>query len=63
VSITYPSYQESIAKARRNDAAGALLEAAQALERYYSVNNRYTNGSGNLPSVFPSAVPNSGAGN
>lgn len=60
-SIAYPSYQESITKARRNDAAGALLEAAQALERYYSVNNRYTNGSGNLPSVFPSAVPNSGA--
>tara|TARA_R110001592_G_scaffold111190_1_gene308050 strand:+ start:351 stop:680 length:330 start_codon:yes stop_codon:yes gene_type:complete len=48
---------------RCNDAAGALFEAAQALERYYSANNRYTNGSGNLPTVFPSAVPNSDSGN
>ena len=60
-SIAYPSYQDSVAKARRNDAAGAVLEAAQALERYYSVNGRYTNSSGNLPAVFPSVVPNSGA--
>jgi len=60
-SIAYPSYQESVAKARRNDAAGALQEAAQALERYYSVNGRYINSSGSLPAIYPTRVPSNGA--
>ena len=49
--IAYPSYQE----------AGALQEAAQALERYYSVNGRYINSSGSLPAIYPTRVPSSGA--
>lgn len=59
-AVAYPSYQNSVAKARRAEATGALLEGAQALERYYSVNGRYIDGSGNLPAVFPTQVPANG---
>ncbi len=59
-TIAYPSYQEAVAKAKRNDAAGALLEAAQALERYYSANGRYINAANELPGVFSSQVPTNG---
>lgn len=62
-SIAYPSYQEQIAKSRRADASGALLSAAQALERYYSANGRYTTtaAGSTLPAVFLTAVPENGA--
>ncbi len=61
-SIAYPSYQESVAKSRRAEASGALLSAAQALERYYSTNGRYTTtaAGSTLPSVFLTTVPESG---
>ena len=62
-SIAYPSYQESVAKSRRSEAANALFTAAQALERYYSTNGRYTTtaGGSTLPAVFPTKVPENGA--
>ena len=41
-AIAYPSYQESIRKARRADAKSALLDAAQRQERFYTENNQYT---------------------
>jgi len=41
VSIAYPSYQDSIMKSRRVDAQGALMGFANAMERYYTVNNTY----------------------
>lgn len=41
--IAYPSYQDSIRKARRADAKAALLEAAGRQERFYTENNQYTN--------------------
>jgi type IV pilus assembly protein PilE len=61
-SIAYPSYQEQVAKSRRNEAANALMIGAQALERYYSANGRYTTtaGGSDLPAVFPSRVPENG---
>ncbi|WP_373088162.1 type IV pilin protein [Zhongshania sp.] len=61
-SIAYPSYQEQIAKSRRNEATNALFSSAQALERYYSANGRYTTASGGttLPAVFVARVPDSG---
>ncbi|WP_372878513.1 type IV pilin protein [Spongiibacter marinus] len=61
-SIAYPSYQEQVAKSRRNEAANALMIGAQALERYYSSNGRYTTtaGGSDLPAVFPSRVPENG---
>ena len=61
-SIAYPSYQEHVAKSRRSEAANALMVGAQALERYYSANGRYTTtlNSGVLPSVYPGKVPDNG---
>src|SRR5690606_17384080 len=49
-----------MAKGRRGEAMVALLEGAQALERYYSTNGSYLNGA-NLAAVFPTQVPASGA--
>ncbi|MBD2859872.1 type IV pilin protein [Spongiibacter sp. KMU-158] len=61
-AIAYPSYQEQVAASRRNEAATALLTGAQALERYYSSNGRYTTtaGGNTLPAVFPTTVPENG---
>ncbi len=61
-SIAYPSYQEQIAKSRRNEATNALFSSAQALERFYSANGRYTKTAGgtDLPAVFVTKVPDSG---
>jgi type IV pilus assembly protein PilE len=41
VSVAWPSYQESIAKSRRADARGQLIESAQFMQRYYSQNDRF----------------------
>lgn len=40
-SIAYPSYQESIRKARRSEARAALQQMMETQERYYSVQNTY----------------------
>ena len=40
-SIAIPSYQGSVMKSRRADAKGALLGFANAMERYFTVNNTY----------------------
>jgi len=40
-SIAYPSYQASMMKSRRVDAQGALMGFANAMERFYTVNNTY----------------------
>ncbi|MFN2338729.1 MAG: type IV pilin protein [Gammaproteobacteria bacterium] len=40
-AIAYPSYQEHVRKTQRADAQAVLLEAAQFMERYYTVNNSY----------------------
>lgn len=45
-SIALPAYQNSLVKARRNDAQGTLVTYAQAAERYYSVNGHYTTAAG-----------------
>lgn len=41
-AIAIPAYNDYLMKARRGDGRGALLNAAGALERYYSENGRYT---------------------
>ncbi|MFN2309888.1 MAG: type IV pilin protein [Gammaproteobacteria bacterium] len=41
-SIAYPSYQEQIRQSRRAEAQAVLLEAAQFMERYFTVNSNYT---------------------
>lgn len=40
-SIAYPSYQEQVRKSRRTDATISLLNAAQALERCYTMQNTF----------------------
>ena len=40
-AIAYPSYQEYVRQSRRADATAALVQMAQTLERYFTVNHRY----------------------
>lgn len=42
VAIAVPSYQDSVRKGRRGQAKADLVEAAQAMERYYTANNQYS---------------------
>jgi type IV pilus assembly protein PilE len=47
-AIAIPSYSSYVRKGRRTDAKSALLDMASLEERYYSVNNVYTNSPANL---------------
>jgi len=40
-AIAYPSYIDSVRKARRADAQAQMLELASFMERFYTENNRY----------------------
>lgn len=42
VSIAYPAYIESVRKARRADAQAVLSQAAQFMERNYSLTQKYS---------------------
>ena len=41
-SIALPAYREYVIKTRRAAAVGCMLETAQSLERFYTVNMTYT---------------------
>lgn len=56
-AIAYPSYLEHVRKSNRAEAQAALMEAQQALERFYSVNGTYLAAGGSLPTVFKTAIP------
>lgn len=56
-AIAYPSYLEHVRKSNRAEAKAALMEAQQALERYYSVNGRYITAANALPAVFQANIP------
>jgi len=43
ISIAVPSYQSQVRKSRRTEARNAVMDLAAREERYYSVNNAYTN--------------------
>lgn len=62
-SIAYPSYLEYVKKSNRAEATVVLMESAQALERFYSVNGSYLDSGNNVASVFPSNAPANGAAN
>jgi type IV pilus assembly protein PilE len=47
-AIAIPSYSSFVQKSRRTDAKSALLDLASLEERYFSVNNVYTNTPSNL---------------
>jgi type IV pilus assembly protein PilE len=55
MAVAIPSYQSFIQKSRRTDAKSALLNLASLEERYFSVNNMYTNVPTNLG--YPGAAP------
>lgn len=59
-AIAYPSYREYVRKSNRAEATVVLMESAQALERFYSINGSYLS-SGNVASVFSTRSPASGA--
>lgn len=40
-AIVLPSYNESVSRTKRADAASALVQFSQAMERYYSANYTY----------------------
>ncbi|WP_269471106.1 type IV pilin protein [Sulfuriflexus mobilis] len=42
VAVALPSYQDQVIKTRRSDGKAALTRVAQALERCFSQNGRYT---------------------
>lgn len=60
-AVAYPSYQDYMRQARRADAQTALLELAQFMERYYTVQGRYVDGSGNRPGLPYTQAPRDGA--
>lgn len=41
-AIAYPSYQDSVRKARRTDGTSTMLELANRFERCFTQNGRYT---------------------
>ena len=53
-AISYPSYREFTARAKRNEAKAALLKAATNQERFFLQNNRFSN---NLVELGFSADP------
>jgi len=48
-SIAYPSYVDSVRKARRGDAQAILVESANIMERAYTELNAYNDASTGLP--------------
>lgn len=54
-AIAYPSYEQYVIRSKRADAMGALMNLAQAMERY-KVNN-YNYGISGISDVFVDQVP------
>ena len=42
-AVAFPSYTSYIARAKRADARGQLLQAAQFMQRFYTANDQYAN--------------------
>lgn len=56
-AIAIPNYQEYLRKARRSDAKSALLATAQAMERFYTENMKFSDASlGNASTNIAKAV-------
>jgi len=63
--VAVPSYQKSVAKARRADAQTSLSNLAGAMERFFTENGTYIGAAGTegaptatgAPWIFPSATP------
>lgn len=59
-AIAIPSYQDSVRRAKRADAQGALMGLANAMERHFTANNTFL-GAGSpdtgAPTIFSTQVP------
>lgn len=51
-AIVYPSYQDSVIKAKRAEGRAALMQVMQQQERYYTQNNTYSLVSKTTPNNF-----------
>ena len=71
-SVALPAYNESVAKARRSDAQGALMGLAGAMERHFTTNGTYLGAgtdanddgdaaSAGVPTIFSSSSPVDGS--
>ncbi|WP_044872170.1 type IV pilin protein [Pseudomonas sp. LFM046] len=62
-AIAYPSYTEHVRKGKRAEVKAALMEGAQALERYYSAHGSYLDAEGHFADAVATQAPASGAAN
>lgn len=60
-SFALPAYTNHIQKSRRVDTEGALMELANAMERYYAQNNTYVGAALGSTGIFPSQTPVDGS--
>jgi type IV pilus assembly protein PilE len=51
-ALAYPSYQEYVRRAARADAQSDMMEVAQQLERFFTMNNRYDQSRAGVPFVL-----------
>ena len=58
-AIAYPSYREQVLKSQRADAQAVLLEGAQFMERFFTVNSRYHQTSAGVAVALPGALTHS----
>lgn len=59
-SIAYPSYQEQVRSSRRADVQSVLMQAAQFMERFHTLNATYVGAKEALPADLKSS-PTDGA--
>ena len=52
-SIAYPMYDEQVRQSRRADATASLVQLAQFMERFYTVNHRYDETVGGVDVALP----------
>ncbi|MDB5945664.1 MAG: pilus assembly protein PilE [Ramlibacter sp.] len=62
-AIALPSYRSSVDRARRADARGQLMQAAQFMQRFYAANDQYLNdrAGNNISTQMPSNLARSPA--
>lgn len=58
-AIAYPSYREQVLKSQRAEAQAVLLEAAQFMERFFTVNSRYNLTTAGVDVALPTALAQS----
>lgn len=57
VAVAVPSYQNQVRSSNRADAQGALMNLAQAMERYYTERGTYVGAAVGAGGIFPNEAP------